>query len=225
MEPTQKNEIILGYWNTRGRAELLRLLMEYLGIKYIEKKYDFAKKEEWFNEDKNNLGLEYPNLPYLIDGDLKITEMEAIATYIATKANRMDIFGKNDLDRVRIVMLKGVLTDIQSIGMGLCFQPDFEESKISILKEKIYPFFERLSKSLGEKVYFLGYITYADFYFYWISMVIKRIEPKLYESYPNLNGLIDRIDNCEMIISYKNSERNMPRTFFSEGYAKFNFTI
>lgn len=40
---------------------------------------------EWL-ADKPNLGLAFPNLPYLIDGDVKLTQSLAIMRYLARKA-------------------------------------------------------------------------------------------------------------------------------------------
>ena len=41
-------------------------------------------KDAWFDV-KFTLDLDFPNLPYLMDGDFKITESEAIMKYIAAK--------------------------------------------------------------------------------------------------------------------------------------------
>ena len=41
-------------------------------------------KECWFSE-KQSLGLDFPNLPYFIDGDVNLTETRAIMKYIASK--------------------------------------------------------------------------------------------------------------------------------------------
>lgn len=44
--------------------------------------------------EKFNLGLDFPNLPYFIDGDYKITETLAIHAYIAEKWNP-ELLGKD----------------------------------------------------------------------------------------------------------------------------------
>ena len=79
----------LGYWNIRGLAESIRLLFHYLEIDYQEVLYDFGPApdfngDSWFNV-KYTLGLDYPNIPYLIDGDFKMTESNAILRYICEK--------------------------------------------------------------------------------------------------------------------------------------------
>ena len=66
--------MILGYWKIRGRGEPIRLLMEFLGVKYTEENPSF---KQWFSK-RDSMGMDFPNLPYLIDGNHKITESRAI---------------------------------------------------------------------------------------------------------------------------------------------------
>ena len=72
--------ITIGYWNIRGLADFLRLMLYYKGVNYKEKMYD--KEEEW-QKDKYNLNLDFPNLPYLFDTkkDIRMTESYAIGMY------------------------------------------------------------------------------------------------------------------------------------------------
>ncbi len=71
----------LGYWIHRGRGQIPRLLLSYtLGAQWEDYTYPYGPK--WLNEDQNSIGLDFPNLPYLIEGDLKITESSAIERYI-----------------------------------------------------------------------------------------------------------------------------------------------
>jgi len=54
-----------------------------LNLPYEEKRY--TDKQSWFGNDKINLGLDFPNLPYLIDGKLKLTEAVNISNYVVSK--------------------------------------------------------------------------------------------------------------------------------------------
>lgn len=47
--------------------------MAYTKTQYKEVTYTFSKIEDWVVKDKVNLGLDFPSLPYLIDGKLKLT--------------------------------------------------------------------------------------------------------------------------------------------------------
>ena len=50
---TEKKTLNLGYWNIRGLAEGLRLLMEYLEVPYTQTLYKTADKGvNWFSKDK-----------------------------------------------------------------------------------------------------------------------------------------------------------------------------
>lgn len=81
----------LGYWSIRGLVQPIRFLLAYLWVEYTNKAY--ANPEEWFGKDKNELGFEFPNIPYLIDGDLKITESSAIPVHLIKKHKRNDLLG------------------------------------------------------------------------------------------------------------------------------------
>ena len=72
-------------------AQHIRFQLAYLGVKFNDKQYTGAKSgadhpaQEWLNE-KFNLGLAFPNLPYFIETDgYTITESTAIPVYIADK--------------------------------------------------------------------------------------------------------------------------------------------
>lgn len=81
----------LGYYNLRGLAQPIRFLLAYLGLKYTDKQY--ITREEWFENDKKHLGLEFPNLPYYIDENIKLTESSAIAIYLIKKNKRNELLG------------------------------------------------------------------------------------------------------------------------------------
>lgn len=69
MDP--ETQIVLGYWGIRGLGQTPRLLLTYTKANWRDKIY--ADRDSWFNNDKKNLGFSFPNLPYLLDGKLKLT--------------------------------------------------------------------------------------------------------------------------------------------------------
>lgn len=77
-------KIVLGYWGVRGRGQPLRHLLSYVGLEFQEKIY---ATPEQYKADVSSIG-DFPNLPYLIDGDFKISETLAIARYIVRKAGK-----------------------------------------------------------------------------------------------------------------------------------------
>ena len=72
----------LGYWALRGLGEPSRMLLRYKGAEWKNTAIPFADAAMWLSEKKENLGLDFPNLPYLYDGDVKLTESLAIMRYL-----------------------------------------------------------------------------------------------------------------------------------------------
>ena len=72
----------LGYWNIRGLAQPIRYLLVISGADFSEKRYQFGEgssfaevesiQKNW-KPDKESLGLDFPNLPYWIDGNIKVS--------------------------------------------------------------------------------------------------------------------------------------------------------
>ena len=59
--------------------------MEYLEIPYEWKEYTPATANEWLEQDKINWGIDFPNLPYVIDGDFKTSQTQTILKYLGRK--------------------------------------------------------------------------------------------------------------------------------------------
>ncbi len=94
-------KIKVGYWALRGRGQVIRHLLAYTGLDWEEVTY--KQPGDWFAiGDKNKLGLDFPNLPYLINGDFKLTESMAIANYIIRKSKKTELLGKTVEDQAKV---------------------------------------------------------------------------------------------------------------------------
>ncbi len=71
---------LLGYWNVRGLTSSIRNLLRYKEAEFEETLYEFSDEERqvWL-ADKSSLDLDFPNLPYYIDGDVKLTQVRFIS--------------------------------------------------------------------------------------------------------------------------------------------------
>ena len=61
--------MILGYWPLKARIHTIRYLLAYLEVSYKEVNLTI---DQW-KEQKDKIDLNFPDLPYLIDGETKLT--------------------------------------------------------------------------------------------------------------------------------------------------------
>ncbi|XP_003267965.1 glutathione S-transferase Mu 2 [Nomascus leucogenys] len=209
--------ITLGYWNIRGLAHSIRLLLEYTDSSYEEKKYTMGDapdydRSQWLNE-KFKLGLDFPNLPYLIDGTHKITQSNAILRYIARKHN---LCGETEKEKMREDILENQLMDNRMQLARLCYNPDFEKLKPEYL-EGLPEMLKLYSQFLGKQPWFLGdKITFVDFIAYDVLERNQVFEPSCLDAFPNLKDFISRFEGLEKISAYMKSSRFLPRPVFTK---------
>ncbi|KAG8185287.1 hypothetical protein JTE90_023896 [Oedothorax gibbosus] len=157
---------LLGYWELRGRAAPIRYLLHYKGIDFEEKNYAFDNfGSAWFKEDKFNVGLDFPNLPYYIDGpNVKLTQTLAILRYLG---RRYGLQGTTEQSIQRVEVAEQQLYQLRDNLRTLC--ANVEEF------DKLRPeYLSNLQGDLGRFEAFLGYrkfiagdeITYVDFLAY-----------------------------------------------------------
>uniref|UniRef100_A0A452QBR0 Glutathione S-transferase n=1 Tax=Ursus americanus TaxID=9643 RepID=A0A452QBR0_URSAM len=218
--------MILGYWDIRGLAHTIRLLLEYTDSHYEEKKYTMGDapdydRSQWLNE-KFKLGLDFPNvgdllppasfsLPYLIDGAHKVTQSNAILRYIARKHN---LCGETEEEKIRVDILENEVTDTRMALAMLCYNPDFEKLRPGYLeglpdKLKLY------SQFLGKRPWFAGEkLTYVDFLAYDLLDRHRIFEPKSLEAFPNLKEFMARFEGLKKISAYMKSGRFLPQPVY-----------
>ena len=63
-----------------------RMLLHYTDTEYEDTVWEVTKRDVWMDaKSKNDFHLDFPNLPYWIDGDLKLTQSTAIMRHLARK--------------------------------------------------------------------------------------------------------------------------------------------
>ena len=168
---------------------------------------------------KPNLGLDFPNLPYLVDGEVKITESHAIIRYISNKWGGADFSGKDPKDKAIVDMLLGVVSDIKGAATGHCYG----SGDLEAVKKIGFDRMEAVSKFLGAKKFFVGdYLTFVDFFiFEQIELFAWASSNEFLTRYPNLAEFHKRIIGLPKFGEYYNSDRFMKRPFNNK-IAKLN---
>jgi len=198
---------ILGYWKIRGLAQAIRNLLTYAGEEFEDKMYqtgpapDFDRSS-WL-DDKFKLNLDFPNLPYYIDGDVKLTQSTAILRYVARKHN---LLGKTEEERIRADMLLNQIEDYRRNFVMLCYDPNFEDLKAGYLKE-LPNVLKALSDFLGKNKFFAGEnVTMVDFLAYEFLHQQVTLKPDSLDEFSNLKEFKESFESLPTLSDYlKNS--------------------
>ncbi|XP_069798214.1 glutathione S-transferase Mu 1-like isoform X2 [Narcine bancroftii] len=193
------------------------MLLEYTSTPYEEKFYSCgdapAYDRKAWTDVKMKLGLDFPNLPYLIDGDTKLTQSNAIMRYIARKH---DLVGKTDAEKVCVDMLENQVMDLRMGFVYLTYSPDFEKQKPDYMK-KLPVLLKQCSDFLGKRPWFAGdEITFVDFLMYELLDVHRAFEPKCLDEFQNLMDFITRFEALEKIAAYMKSDRFIKGPFHNK---------
>uniref|UniRef100_UPI00398F367B glutathione S-transferase Mu 1-like isoform X2 n=1 Tax=Pristiophorus japonicus TaxID=55135 RepID=UPI00398F367B len=195
-------------------AQPIRLLLEYTGTEYEDKLYSCGEapdfeKSCWLDV-KLKLGLDFPNLPYMIDGDVKLSQSNAIVRYIARKHN---LDGKTEAEKIRIDLLENQTMDFRMGFARLAYNPDFENLKADYQKG-LPGLLKQYSDFLGKRPWFAGdQITFVDFLMYEPLDAHQIFEPKCLDEFQNLKDFLTRFEALEKIAAYIKSDRFMKGPF------------
>lgn len=198
------------YWDIRGLAQPIRLLLEYTGEEYEDKQLSCGPaptfdKSCWF-DSKFSLGLDFPNLPYYKDGDVVITQSNAILKHIGRKHS---LVGTTMKEQAEADMCADQVMDLRNGFVRLSYNQKFDELKdayLSDLPTKLTAF----SKFLGKKSWLVGEkITYPDFHLYEMLDQHKQLKPDCLKEFPNLEEYCSRFEKLPAIEKYMQSDRFM----------------
>lgn len=179
-------------------------MLAYAGVKYDSVIYerDGMDSPQW-TKDKQSLGLDFPNLPYLLDGDIKLTESRAIYRYLGKKFN---LHPSTDAEENACLMLEGVLEDaIWSFAM-VVYSPDLVK-KLPELREKQVAKFKEIDLYLSGRDYVAGSkLTYIDFLLYEIMDWHRLLLPDILDEMKNLQGFMSRFESLKPMASHMGSK-------------------
>ena len=211
----EQPQVKLGYWRIRGFAQPIRLLLHYTNTPFEDVLYvqgdgpEFSRKE-WFDV-KFNLGLDFPNLPYYIAGDVKLTESSAIIRYIADKNN---LLGKDPETRAWVTMLEEIIITWRGQNTRAAYNANFEEMKAQLLIDVETKYIQKFLSILENRQFLAGdYLTYVDFMLYEYSMIAFAMEPSFQEKYPKLVEYTKRIEALPAIKKYMESKEFLKYPF------------
>lgn len=193
--------LTLGYWDIRGLAEPIRFLLLHKNVEFVDKRYEFTSGE--WPKDKFNLDLDFPNLPYLFDGDVKITQSTTILRYLAQKYG---LDGKTQAEKIKVSLVEQQVVDLRWwLLINAAFKEDTKETRDSF-KEKAPDMLKAIEKFLGDRNFLVGDdVTYVDFLFSETFDFYRYYIPDVCKDFPTLRALQERIIGLPRIKEYMNS--------------------
>ena len=203
----------LGYFKIRGLAQPIRLLLNYAGVEFNEKFYEFGPGEsladlesirKFWLVDKFNLGLDFPNVPYYMDGDIKLSQSLAILRYVGRKHG---LAATDDKAMARQDVVEQQIIDLRmAFIMQIIFNwTDDKEKQLKAINDIIVPQLEQLEKFLGPNEWLLVKISYVDFMAYETLDWIRKFNQQTVEQFPNLKQYLSRFESLEPIKKYMSS--------------------
>ncbi|XP_068230704.1 glutathione S-transferase Mu 2-like [Palaemon carinicauda] len=213
---------VFGYWNVRGLGQYIRLVLEYAGEQYEEKSYKFGPPPEydrdaWFSV-KPTMDLPLPNLPYYIDGDVKLTQSYAILRHLGRK---YDLYGNTEKERMMVDMLMDQGRDMRMGFYMTCVNYTEDAAKKYLANQQ--QTLKLLSNILGKQTWFTGdKITLADFVMYEEFYVNTLLDSSFLDAFPNLKDFVKRFEDLPAIKKFASSPRWIKSLINGPSAAKFS---
>ena len=209
----------MGYKPSRGVAGGIRALLTHLGIPWENKVYPIGPApdfdvSEWMVE-KYNLGLDFPNLPYIIDEDFRISETLAIYKYLCHKF-KPEYLGTTLKEQAMAAMLTERIYPIvydQMVYQCIEDAPEITNE----WNEKIRNVLSKAFEAKGDNTYIVGDTpTYLDFLVYESLERMAAFQPEYFEANKSFKEYHSQFEKLEGMAEYKAeaSKRNFNNIYY-----------
>ena len=206
------------YWDICGLGQCPRYALEIAGVDYVDVRIDAGDaaspsyKALWLEEAKpkkiKGSGLLFPNLPYYLDGKVKLAQSNAILRHLGRTYGLM-----GDAAHAVDVVLDQA-TDLDNSITGPCYR-DFASLKVAFattLPEKLDAWVE----CLGDKPFMTGAaVTVGDLKIYEalrkIALICEAHALKTLEPYPTLAAFVARVEAIPAMAAYLASPNFLAR--------------
>ena len=155
--------------------------------------------------------MDFPNLPYIIDGDFKLTESKAVTVYICDRWCPA-LMGTYVAERSRIIQLQQVLNDFVWGFVIMGFQGKPQDEIIAKALETLPP----IPEYLGNKEFLTGTLSLADFQLYEAIEILLGMchDKRIFTTYPNLEAFHNRMKAIPQFAAHLASPNCLTEPFF-----------
>ncbi|HEU4577041.1 MAG TPA: glutathione S-transferase family protein [Polyangiaceae bacterium] len=198
---------LLTYFDIRGRAEVIRLILEEVGAAYRERR---VPEREWAAVKPT---MPFGQMPLYQEGELVIPQSHAIYRYLARKYG---LYGQDERERVRCDIVEEVFVDAQNVLGGFFWHAKFAELRSDFERTRLPELLAGLERLLAEndggRSFWVGQsLSYVDFCAWHFLDYVRAFSQAALERFPLLHAFKQRIEARPRIAAYLASERR-PRT-------------
>jgi glutathione S-transferase len=201
--------------------------LEIAQVPYTEILYDWKTPELWYNKDKQELPLDFPNLPNIkTSSGIWLSESIAILQYICTKYGLAgDSIEEQAVVNMIIFAAADLRSDIGSPSNGFCYAKDNLKDKRHVLLSEIAPkFLQEFTKILkkGKGTWFVGSkVTIADVFVYDILDQLLVLEKEILGCFPELLAFTKEFEKIDSVHAYLTSPKCIRVPLYNPSKAHF----
>lgn len=128
------------YFDIRGRAERIRLLLEEVGVEYDDLQITATQWQELKPK------MPFSQLPAFREGDVELVQSHAILRHLA---RIHDLCGEDEAQRVRCDIAAEAIRDADEQLGSVIWRPDFEEQREVYVESELPQHLDPLDRFLG----------------------------------------------------------------------------
>lgn len=198
---------LLTYFDVRGRAEVIRLILEETATPYEERRIQVA---DW---PALKPTLPFGQLPTYQDGDLSIVQSHAIYRHLARKHG---LYGANEREHIRCDIVEEAFVDAQFTVGSFYSNPDFAKKRDEFEAATLPDLMTKLQRLLEQNEDGTGFwvgdrLSLADFVAWHLLDYVRPFSQRTLDRFAKLSGFKRRFEARPRIAAYLRSERR-PKT-------------
>lgn len=215
---TESKTLTIGYWKIRGLVQHILYLLNYTGTEYNF--VGVTDRPTWVagKQAMIDAGFDFPNLPYIQDGDVQMSECLAITLHVAEKYGDASLLYTPET-RARFYELWGVVKDVAGsftgIGYGASSDEDLKTKMGERLEFNKYKL-QVLNNIVGKQKWLMGNgenLTIIDFL---AAEMVERLQTmskatgvNVLENYPNFEQYLNNFIAIPQIKAFRESDSFM----------------
>ncbi len=201
-------KLILVYWACRNRAGVFRNLLDYCKLSW---------KNQFIEKKDTEAGLNYPQIPYLLDGDKKITETLNLLNFIPRAGNKKELTGETrDKHKEVEAAIKEAMILRDELGRLMETKGDFSKAKEEFFKgdgSQGREILHEFDRNLKDKEWLVEDISTADFYLFEAVDLIHDFEGERLKNLPHLLCFRNRFVELPQVKAHRSSKHFLQQWF------------